>query len=89
MADIAGKTRDWRQAAARAGISRADIELTAAAFAETDDYARHLSPATKQSHRQAPPGVNSPSPTERANNSMHGDELTKELDDSLDDDFDL
>jgi serine/threonine-protein kinase HipA len=41
VAEVIAETRHWPQAAARAGISRADIELTAAAFAETDGYSRH------------------------------------------------
>jgi serine/threonine-protein kinase HipA len=43
VAEIVDETRHWRQAAARAGISRADVELTAAAFAETDAHAQHSS----------------------------------------------
>lgn len=54
VADVVGETRNWRQAAAHVGISRADIELTVAAFAETDDYARHLAPAAKWSNQKPP-----------------------------------
>jgi serine/threonine-protein kinase HipA len=43
VAQVVGQIRHWREAAVRAGISRADIELTAAAFAETDGYSRGLS----------------------------------------------
>ncbi len=37
--EIVDATRNWREAATRLGISRADIELTAAAFAQTDAQA--------------------------------------------------
>ena len=89
VAEVVRETRNWRQAAARAGISRADIELTAAAFAETDDYARHLSPVAKWSNQQPHHGVNSPSAADDADNPKRGDELTKEVGHSLDDDFEL
>lgn len=89
VADIVGETQNWRQAAARADISRADIELTAAAFAESDGYARHLSPAVKGSNQKPHRSVNSPSPADDADKSMNGDKLTKELGHSLDDDLEL
>jgi len=36
VAEITEVTRHWRDAAARAKIARADIELTAIAFAQSD-----------------------------------------------------
>jgi serine/threonine-protein kinase HipA len=45
VGEVVDETRHWRDAAARAGISRADMELTAAAFAETDEYVGQLSAA--------------------------------------------
>ncbi len=36
VAEIVGEVRHWREAAARRAISRADVELTASAFAATD-----------------------------------------------------
>jgi len=48
VAEVVAATQLWRQDAVRAGISRADIELTAAAFAETDGYSAHLSPVYSQ-----------------------------------------
>ena len=36
VAEIVNETRQWREVAARAGISRADIELTASAFVQSD-----------------------------------------------------
>ncbi|MGH3430664.1 MAG: type II toxin-antitoxin system HipA family toxin, partial [Mycobacteriales bacterium] len=36
VAEIVRETRQWRQTAAKLGIARADIELTASAFAQTD-----------------------------------------------------
>jgi serine/threonine-protein kinase HipA len=38
--EVIGETRHWRDAAARLEISRADIELTAAAFGQTDAHAK-------------------------------------------------
>jgi hypothetical protein len=43
VAEVIGETRHWRQVALHTAISRADIELTAAAFVETDGYSQHLS----------------------------------------------
>lgn len=37
---VVAVTRHWRTAAAKAGMARADVELTAGAFAQTDAYAR-------------------------------------------------
>ena len=36
VGEITHETRHWRQMAARANIARADIELTALAFAQSD-----------------------------------------------------
>lgn len=41
VAEIVNETRHWRRTAVAAGISRADVELTAAAFVETDALAQH------------------------------------------------
>jgi hypothetical protein len=45
VAEVIAETRHWRRTAILAGISRTDIDLTAAAFAETEGYTQHLSPA--------------------------------------------
>ena len=52
LAEVIAETRTWRQTAVRSGISRADIELIAAAFAETESYPARLSPI----HSRATPG---------------------------------
>ena len=39
VAEIVSETSRWREVAARAGISRADIELMAAAFGQSDEFA--------------------------------------------------
>ena len=36
VAEVLNETRHWRRAAQTLGIARADIELTATAFAESD-----------------------------------------------------
>lgn len=40
VAEIVAVTRHWRYAATRAGISRADIELTATAFTQTNAHGK-------------------------------------------------
>ena len=39
VAEIVNETRHWREAAARLAIARGEVELTAAAFAQTDAHA--------------------------------------------------
>jgi serine/threonine-protein kinase HipA len=97
VAEVVAVTRNWRQAAIRAGISRADIELTAAAFAETDAYSARLSPV----HSHAKPGkaeklessideMQANDAASWANRQRHrSDEPTKELGNSIDDDLEI
>ena len=89
VTEVVSATRKWRTAAARAGISRADIELTAAAFAQTEDYTRYLSSAAEWSNQQPHRSVNSPGPADGADHLMNGDDLEKRPDHSLDDDLEL
>ena len=83
LAEVIAETRTWRQTAVRAGISRADIELTAAAFVETDGYPARLSPVHSQH------GVTSPSPANEANDPILNGEPTNEPDSSIDTDLEL
>jgi serine/threonine-protein kinase HipA len=87
VAEVVGETRLWRQAAVRAGISRADIELTAAAFAETDGYSQHLSGA--HSNAESRTAARLEPSLEDADDPMRSDELNNELSNSADDELEL
>jgi hypothetical protein len=86
---MVGETRQLAASRCMRGNLACRHRVDGCAFAETDDYARDLSPVAQRPHQKPHRGVNLPSAADEVDNPKRGGELTEELDHSVDDDLEI